>query len=56
MTVTPTAAVSRTSLMSRSAWTEAMKAAYKKAGVKNDNAIKMLVAQDALESGWGSKA
>lgn len=56
MTVTPTAVASRTPSMSRSAWTEAMKAAYKRAGVKNDNAIKMLVAQDALESGWGSSA
>ena len=30
--------------------------AYKKAGITNDNAIRMLLAQDALESSWGKSA
>nr|DAF44579.1 MAG TPA: Mannosyl-glycoprotein endo-beta-N-acetylglucosaminidase [Podoviridae sp. ct8Lf7] len=33
-----------------------MIASYRKAGLTNDNAIKMLVAQDALESRWGRSA
>ncbi len=53
---TATQTVRRTPSMSRIAWTEAMKKAYKKAGITSETAIKMLIAQDALESGWGSKA
>ena len=30
--------------------------AYKRAGITNDNAIRMLVSQDALESAWGRSA
>ena len=40
----------------RNAWVKDLKAAYKKAGITNENAIKMLIAQDALESGWGKSA
>lgn len=37
-------------------WKEDISAAYRKAGITNENAIKMLVSQDALESGWGRSA
>ena len=40
----------------RDKWTSDMIASYRKAGLTNDNAIKMLVAQDALESRWGRSA
>lgn len=40
----------------RNAWITDLAAAYRKAGVTNDNAIKMLIAQDAQESGWGRSA
>lgn len=36
-------------------WVNDMKAAYKKQGL-NDNAIKNLIAKNALESGWGRSA
>ena len=36
-------------------WVADMTAAYKKAGL-NDNAIKNLIAKNALESGWGKSA
>ena len=36
-------------------WTADMTAAYKRAGL-NDNAIKNLIAKNALESGWGKSA
>lgn len=37
-------------------WVADLKAAYKKAGITNENALRMLIAQDALESGWGKSA
>lgn len=40
----------------RNKWVQELSSAYKKAGITNDNAIKMLVAQDALESNWGQSA
>jgi flagellum-specific peptidoglycan hydrolase FlgJ len=39
----------------RNKWVADMTAAYKKAGL-NDNAIKNLIAKNALESGWGKSA
>lgn len=40
----------------RNKWVKDLKEAYRKAGITNENALKMLVAQDALESGWGKSA
>lgn len=40
----------------RKQWTTELINAYKKAGITNDNAIRMLLAQDALESRWGKSA
>lgn len=40
----------------RKQWATELINAYKKAGITNDNAIKMLLAQDALESSWGKSA
>lgn len=40
----------------RKQWATELIDAYKKAGITNDNAIRMLLAQDALESGWGKSA
>lgn len=40
----------------RKKWIADLTNAYKRAGITNDNAIKMLVSQDALESGWGRSA
>lgn len=40
----------------RRQWTTELIDAYKKAGITNDNAIRMLLAQDALESSWGKSA
>lgn len=40
----------------RRQWTTELINAYKKAGITNDNAIRMLLAQDALESSWGKSA
>lgn len=40
----------------RRQWTTELINAYKKAGITNDNAIRMLLAQDALESSWGRSA
>lgn len=37
-------------------WVSDLTNAYKKAGITNDNAIRMLISQDALESGWGRSA
>lgn len=37
-------------------WVKDLTQAYKKAGITNDNALKMLIAQDALESAWGKSA
>lgn len=37
-------------------WVSGLTNAYKKAGITNDNAIRMLISQDALESGWGRSA
>ena len=37
-------------------WTKDLSDAYRKVGITNDNAIRMLLAQDALESGWGKSA
>lgn len=39
----------------RNQWISDMTAAYKRAGL-NDNAIKNLIAKNALESGWGKSA
>lgn len=40
----------------RSKWMADLTNAYKRAGITNDNAIRMLVSQDALESTWGRSA
>lgn len=40
----------------RTEWKEDLANSYRRAGITNENAIRMLVAQDALESGWGEKA
>ena len=40
----------------RKQWATELINAYKKAGITNDNAIRMLVSQDALESAWGRSA
>lgn len=40
----------------RKQWSTELTNAYKKAGITNDNAIRMLLAQDALESSWGKSA
>lgn len=40
----------------RSKWVADLTNAYKRAGITNDNAIRMLVSQDALESAWGRSA
>ena len=40
----------------RSEWAADLTNAYKRAGITNDNAIRMLVSQDALESAWGRSA
>ena len=40
----------------RRQWSTELINAYKKAGITNDNAIRMLLAQDALESSWGTSA
>lgn len=46
----------RVSYSDRNKWVADLTAAYKKAGITNDNALKMLIAQDALESAWGHSA
>lgn len=40
----------------RKQWSTELINAYKKAGITNNNAIRMLLAQDALESSWGKSA
>lgn len=40
----------------RDKWVSDLREAYRKAGITNENALKMLIAQDALESGWGKSA
>lgn len=40
----------------RGKWVADLTSAYRKAGISNNNALKMLIAQDALESGWGKSA
>ena len=40
----------------RRQWSTELINAYKKVGITNDNAIRMLLAQDALESSWGRSA
>lgn len=40
----------------KSEWSNNMAEAYRRAGISNENAIRMLVAQDGLESGWGRSA
>ena len=37
----------------KGAWTDMMRQAYRDAGVTNEDMVNILVAQDALESGWG---
>ena len=37
-------------------WVSDLTQAYRRAGITNDNAIKMLISQDALESAWGRSA
>lgn len=46
----------RVSYSDRNKWVADLTAAYRKAGITNDNALKMLIAQDALESAWGHSA
>lgn len=46
----------KSSYADRKKWIVDLTNAYKRAGITNDNAIKMLVSQDALESGWGRSA
>lgn len=55
VTKTPNS-VWRSPYTNRSKWTTDLTNAYRKAGITNDNAIRMLLAQDALESGWGRSA
>lgn len=40
----------------RNKWISDLTQAYRRAGITNDNALKMLIAQDALESAWGRSA
>lgn len=40
----------------RNKWVSDLTQAYRRAGIINDNALKMLIAQDALESAWGRSA
>lgn len=40
----------------RNKWVSDLTQAYRRAGITNDNALKMLIAQDALESAWGRSA
>lgn len=40
----------------RDKWVSDLTQAYRRAGITNDNAIKMLISQDALESSWGRSA
>lgn len=53
---TQTARIANYIYNDRSKWVKDLKDAYKKAGITNENALKMLIAQDALESGWGKSA
>ncbi|RGV15889.1 hypothetical protein DWW25_07485 [Bacteroides xylanisolvens] len=46
----------KSSYTNRKQWSTELINAYKKAGITNDNAIRMLLAQDALESSWGKSA
>lgn len=46
----------RTPYKGKNEWSKNLSDAYRKAGITNENAIRMLVAQDALESGWGRSA
>lgn len=41
---------------SKAQWVKELSESYKKAGITNPNALKYLIAQDALESGWGKSA
>ncbi len=40
----------------RNKWVSDLTQAYRRAGITNDNALRMLIAQDALESAWGRSA
>lgn len=40
----------------RNQWAKDLVESYKRAGITNPNALKYLLAQDALESGWGKSA
>lgn len=40
----------------RNQWAKDLIESYKRAGITNPNALKYLLAQDALESGWGKSA
>ena len=40
----------------KSGWVNDLTKAYRDAGITNDNALRMLISQDALESGWGRSA
>lgn len=40
----------------RNKWVSDLTQAYRRAGITNDNALKMLISQDALESAWGRSA
>lgn len=40
----------------KSKWIQDLSESYKKAGITNPEALKYLLAQDALESGWGKSA
>lgn len=40
----------------KSQWVADLTGAYRRAGIKNDNALKLLLAQDALETTWGASA
>lgn len=41
---------------SKAQWVKELSESYKRAGITNPNALKYLIAQDALESGWGKSA
>lgn len=54
--INPKPIVNKTPYNGKNEWSKKLSDAYRKAGIKNENAIRMLIAQDALESGWGRSA
>lgn len=52
----PTKPGNKTPYTGKDDWSKKLSDAYRRAGISNENAIRMLIAQDALESGWGKSA